>query len=621
MKKQDIINRIKKYNINEYAFIKENSDLFLKDKIRFVNNWAMERCEDIVDFSDFNWNKVHNNDPEWAFMLNRQEYLIDLFISYVVENDVKYLEKIKQHIFEKITDLDEMQKYKNSFRTLDTGIRIYQWTFLLRNSSKYNLFTNHEEEIIKESIVKQINFLYENFEDRYYLSNWGSIQIAAVLIFNSLYDKILDKKIIDFFEKALEINVNISIYDDGTQWEQSSMYHVDVMVYYFNLLISSDNYFNILSDKLYKMAEYVYYVTGPDNLQFSIGDSDVIDTRDIMTWMSIFWKDDRFKEKSFVHPDILSYFMFTENMIADFENIKSKLVEKSSKVYKDSGQIFLKDKNFYLYFKNGVMGSSHTHSDLNSLCFYYKGEPIVIDSGRFTYVDCLYRNYFKSMNAHSSLIIDDECPEIVTGSWDYSRYSEPISLEFKENDIAQYIESSIRGEIKGGSYIHTRYVIKFKDKCLFIVDKVKMKGKHKSNIRFILDDNIKELSENGLKILNEERYSYKDTIISKKYNKIDKSKMIYREDFFEDELYISTVFYDESITIDAMKIRQTNKKDNLKGSFIWKINDEKEYSLNINTEPIITGSKILKIDQNDILTRGKCVIIDNIDNKFYRIKS
>lgn len=57
------------------------------------------------------------------------------------------------------------------------------------------------------------------------------------------------------------------------------------------------------------------------------------------------------------------------------------------------------------------MGSSHTLSDLNSICFHYKGQPIVIDSGRYTYKECEYRNFLKSCKAHSSIVIDDQCPE------------------------------------------------------------------------------------------------------------------------------------------------------------------------------------------------------------------
>ncbi len=623
MKKEVIINYIKKFNIEEYKLIKENADFLLEDKVRFVNNWAMERCEDIVDFSDFNWNKIYNNDPEWAFMVNRQEYLIDLFVTYVLENDIKYLDKIKRHIFEKIKSLNqnEMNNKKLYSRTLDTGIRISQWIFLLKNNYQYELFTDFEVSLIKDSIVKQIEFLYESFEERYYLSNWGSIQIVAVLQFNSLYKGILNEKVISFFENALVKNVNISIYEDGTQWEQSIMYHNDVMMYLLFLLIFDEKYSNILRDKVYKMGQYLYHAIGPDNIQFAIGDSDFTDTRDIMTWLSIYFKDKKFKSKAFKHPDIISYFRFSEEDILYFEMMSPNLEKNFNKFYKDSGHIFLKDENFHVFFKNGVMGRSHTHSDLNSINFYYKGKPIVIDSGRYTYVDGNYRNLLKSMEAHSSLIVDDECPEIVKGSWDYNRYPESLSLELIQNEFIQYIESVVYGEISNYNYIHTRYLIKFKDKCLFVIDKVKMKGKHKANIRFILDENINEIKNYGLKILGEEKYFCKETKISKKYNTLGNSQMLVREEEFEDSLYISTVFYDESIDIEKISISQTNKGEELMGSFAWKIRDEKEYILNLNTEQIITGSKILKIYENDILTRGKCVIINNTDSKYCRIKS
>lgn len=51
-----------------------------------------------------------------------------------------------------------------------------------------------------------------------------------MLQFNTLYSDLLKQDIIDFFEDALIKNLELSIYEDGVQWEQSIMYHIEVLV-------------------------------------------------------------------------------------------------------------------------------------------------------------------------------------------------------------------------------------------------------------------------------------------------------------------------------------------------------------------------------------------------------
>lgn len=48
----------------------------------------------------------------------------------------------------------------------------------------------------------------------------------------------------------------------------------------------------------------------------------------------------------------------------------------------------------------------HGHNDLNSFCFYYQGEPILIDQGRYSYEKNLLGRYGRTAKAHNSLLID-----------------------------------------------------------------------------------------------------------------------------------------------------------------------------------------------------------------------
>lgn len=95
----------------------------------------------------------------------------------------KYLAKLKEYIFNKIEDFTKhINQLDYSNRTLDTGIRVSLWTLLLRIDQNIKLFSDNEIKLIKDSIVRQITYLFNNFNQRYYLSNWGSLQVCTMFL-------------------------------------------------------------------------------------------------------------------------------------------------------------------------------------------------------------------------------------------------------------------------------------------------------------------------------------------------------------------------------------------------------------------------------------------------------
>lgn len=55
----------------------------------------MEPCPREHQIQPMNWEVLFEEDPEWAYMLNRQEYLLNFVIGYLVEGDMRYIQKLK----------------------------------------------------------------------------------------------------------------------------------------------------------------------------------------------------------------------------------------------------------------------------------------------------------------------------------------------------------------------------------------------------------------------------------------------------------------------------------------------------------------------------------------------
>lgn len=59
----------------EMEEILRQADWLMEQKFCFCDRWDMEPCSTVYEVSPFSWDACPNGDPEWIYMLNRQEYL------------------------------------------------------------------------------------------------------------------------------------------------------------------------------------------------------------------------------------------------------------------------------------------------------------------------------------------------------------------------------------------------------------------------------------------------------------------------------------------------------------------------------------------------------------------
>ncbi len=612
-------NFILKHCQAEYHDLKKVADLLLNNTFLFNSNWDMEPCPVSYEINPLKWDIVCHDDPEWTFMLNRQEYLLKLIVAYIIEKDVRYVNKCKEFIFDWINQVKEFTPGSLTTRTIDTGIRCLSWLKVCIYLVALNQINNDELLCIIGNIEKQILFLRENYIDKYSLSNWGVLQTSAIL---SCYDVFKEYFNIDeinnFAFEELKHQIQLQILEDGSQWEQSIMYHVEVFRALMDIYKYCMNTRDFLNPILHKMAYYIQMMTGPDFHQIPTGDSDVSDTRDILTHAALLLDDERLMlDKKII--SIESVLMFDSEKLDLFKTMKPNYIEKESILFKDSGQVCAKYYNNYMYFKCGQMSSGHTHSDLNSICLYHKGKPIFVDSGRYTYTEIKERYDLKSSYSHSSVIIDD-CPEeIIKDSWDFLRYPQAMHIEMNSRDCFTYCE---------GSYIaENRYYAK--RKCLMlseigwiIIDDIRYKGEHHVSTSFVLDSAIRY--DNGkigqLCVYTQKDFESKDTIVSKKYNQLNKSSKIVKSNLFKDRFLDYTMFIDEEFDIETMTIMQSGQTNALPNSIAFRIyNSHYSYIVAFVNDEIHTGMKICQVGNYKL--RGKCVVFDCNNNQMIRLKN
>ena len=141
------------------------SQRFVKGDYLFDNDWDMEKTVVPVHFAidDLPWGVSPNQDLEWNYMLNRQRFLVDVAIAYVLTDDTCYPTYLEQFLTRFIQDNPlnaEMVKY--SWRTIDVGLRLINWFKLFEIHQYYPSFSEKLWQRLTSEVAVQADYLLKH---------------------------------------------------------------------------------------------------------------------------------------------------------------------------------------------------------------------------------------------------------------------------------------------------------------------------------------------------------------------------------------------------------------------------------------------------------------------------
>ncbi|MEG1003758.1 heparinase II/III family protein [Clostridium sp.] len=641
--KDFVIDYIKNNKKEEYYKRLIGANLLLNNSFIFDNTWDMEQCNVPYTIKPFRWDYTPNSDDEWIFMLNRHEYLNKLLMAYYIEEDEKYIDKLKYFIFDWIENNEININGGNTIRTIDTGIRCLSWIEILVHL--INEKKLEDDEIIKivSSIKEQIEYLKEAYIGKYTLSNWGVLQTTSICsVYLWLGEFLEDKSLRSWAEKELYDQIEMQVFDDGTHWEQSLMYHIEVLSCSMKLINYSNKFGYKLEDNFIKkvesMAEYLVYAKSPKSTQEAQGDSDITDVRDIISKGAVIFNNELLKWASFKEMDLMSIWSFGKSGYDTFNKLVGVEPEVINKIFKDSGNIYLRDSfnenSDYTYLQNGTLGSGHGHTDLGHISLYHKGKPYLIDCGRYTYIEeDPLRTYLKSYKAHNVCIIDDEPHGVPNKSWSYFSYGDCMKNYFESKDGVSYVEMPYTSELKDGTpYLINRKVLYIDKGIWVIVNDIKCSGEHTVKCQYNLDTNIKvcnnlgeiSLDNNGdiIKIHSKEQFILENGLTSKCYNEINNNKKLLKELKFTNNNVNYDIIIDSNVKIKESYIRQFRGEENLSEDVAivkeFILSEEESYVIIIFNKETYKGGKMYYC--NNIPFYGKVVVLHKNGETYNKIR-
>lgn len=608
-----------------------HADELMHQTFTFNKTWDMERCLTPYTLPVIDWNNHQNDDPEWCFMLNRMDYLDHLLLASLLTGDTAYADKAKEYILNWIAAHPTIVS-EPSTRTLDTGIRVMNWMEALPYLSMLHVLTEDELTCITDSMLAQLQYLKENYLPKYKTSNWGSIQtcaIVSVLPFlradfqtDPLYQWALDEMTLQF---------SIQVYPDGMHWEQSTMYHIEVLnygmkaVHYMGLHLQPCP--SVVKEQVYALAKALVGQLMPSGEIETFGDSDRVCARDVLSRAALLFDDPTFRFVGLDELDPESLYVLGVPAAQRYATLPASAPQSLHYDGEDSGMYTLrsswdKDASFTM-FTNGSLGSGHGHSDNLHLSVCYQGDPVLIDSGRFTYrEDHPLRVQLKGMAAHNGVMIDDKAYCVPSDSWGYADFGLPLKNYVRHTDNLHYFEGAMLGH--DPLQVWVRKVIVIDPAIWMIVDEVKCDGAHEAHSRLHFDPAVAvspagdhhrvTTPHTALTLTCPGTVSYTSEPCSLRYNEQQPHTVVHSKTAFTDSATLITTLCGDGITVQNAPVFQ-NLTEPTAPDFAqarkFILSPTESYTVAVYSKEIYRGKKVLSCE--GMPYHAKCVVIHEKD--------
>ncbi|MPQ44079.1 alginate lyase family protein [Clostridium tarantellae] len=635
-----IVNYCKKNFINDINEVIRIANDLVNNTFKFEWKWDMERTFVPVTFrEEIIWDKTPTDDEEWMFMINRHRFWITLGQAYALTEDEKYAKTFCEQIEHWIDNVPlKIGTDRSTWRTIDSGIRCENWikAYMYFKDSKY--FTDKLLEKFILSLEEHAKFLYDKFSDASRLSNWGVLENHGLLIVCLFIPELKnrDKYLKAAIERLTE-QIEFQVMDDGMQWEQSPMYLNEVLHCYLDsIIIANKNNLSlpkIIIEKTKKLAYSDLYMAKPNHCQVCQSDSDDTDLRDILTKAAYIFKDSELKFGAYSLIDFESIWDLGFDSIEQYKKIQASKPKYTSYAFNDSGNYYMrsgwKEKDNYMYFHCGTLGSGHGHADLLHISIFGNGEDYLIDPGRYTYIEGNeYREYFKSCIAHNTILIDNIEFTVLNGSWGYKKAAMPIKYPFICKDNIDYIEGAHLGymDLEKGGVFTNRKIIYIKPSIWIVVDEFYGKGIHNYKQYYHFSNNNIALENNSTLCIGKNGYmrmyhldyvnrTLKTTPISYHYNLLEEATTLICSIDNEDFTSITTIIdvrclnEHSNLKVEKLEVKNCSGRvlEKWEAEGIKIIDRENEYILLICHNDVFKGKKLLNVDGYNLY--GKIVLV------------
>ena len=509
----------------------------LENTFIFSDKYEMERCTRPVTFPGaIDWDHIPYGDEEWCFAFNRHTFLLKNAEAAVITGDERYRDnwiRLFEDFYSR-SRLTERTKGR-SWRSLECGIRIENYIRSIEIFERAGMALDGRTLSDIDSFFRtHIDYLIDTHTDFHRLSNWGILQDHGLFLASLYLD---DAEGVATALSRLDEEAALQTLPDGMHWEQSSMYHAEVLHCLLDtLLVAGRNGIGIperLRKNTHLLALGLARSLRPDGRCYLFGDSDEIDMRDMVAEAATLFCDGELSYHAQGGCDEEFYLS---------HELDTRLPEpeerRRSFFMRESGNAFLTlSDDTALRFHCGLLGSGHGHIDQLHFDLYHAGCVILTDTGRYTYVDTPERHALKGARGHNTIILGGREPSVMEDSWAVSSVAQPIFSDAITDGEFRYLSASHLGYADEGAFI-TRSIITIGNRFIIIADGIRTIRPTEAELFFHFDSGT-EVSKEGrryiasngrariaLEALSGGREELSEYPISKRYNELESAPLL-----------------------------------------------------------------------------------------------
>ncbi|MDC7229090.1 MAG: alginate lyase family protein [Sphaerochaetaceae bacterium] len=458
----------------EAEIIIATAEEIVQQSFLFNQRWDMERTSEPVVFPhDIDWLYQPSDDSEWVYAFNRMRFWITLGQAYALTSNEQYAEAFASQLCHWVKNVRRSDpKSQKAWRSIEAGLRMEYWIKAMQYFKESPSITESVLETFLSSIADHAEFLYSVWDSYHLMSNWGVLEnhglfLASLALQKSEISETYCKEAI----RRLAREIEIQVYDDGMQWEQSPMYHNEVLHCYLDVVILARRLHiplpEVIKEKTYKMCKASLAWQKPDGTEPCMGDSDAIDQRDLITKAAYFYQDGELKKGGYLHLNFDTIWDLGFRAVKCYDQLPSLPTSQCLFVLHESGNAIYKEEGTYLRFHCGTLGAGHGHSDKLHFDLYANGEDLLVDAGRYTYVPKSERYEFKDSSAHNTTTVDNKNFTVCKDSWECSKLSAPIGFRTAQKNGYIAFQGSHQGYLDVG--VLPRRTIVVLEKTLILI--------------------------------------------------------------------------------------------------------------------------------------------------------
>jgi hypothetical protein len=394
-------------------------------------------------------------DQEFVWAFNRHRFFITLGQAYQFTGDEKYADCFVELASDWMERIRLCEEYKaGPWRSLEAGFRGEYWNKALRYFKDSPAVTEEFLDRFYENMIVHAEYIMACDSPYRYMSNWGVIENHGLFDIALMLPQ--SERTREFAKTALDhlvIQARMQVMDDGMHWEQSIMYHNEVFHCFQDVVIlCRRNGMQVpeeLLERLERMAGANRKLMRPNGHELLMGDSDDVDVSDRMSEAAYLFSDGTLKPETVEELDYGSIWDLGLEANEAYKKLPRLTPAYDSVCLADSGHVVLRNgwdsHADMLHLMCGTLGAGHSHGDKLHIDLVMDGEDVLMDAGRFTYVDGADRRQFKDPSSHNTVTVDGKPFYVYKDSWECTKLAAAVKPRYKRVGDFEYIEAANLG--------------------------------------------------------------------------------------------------------------------------------------------------------------------------------